>query len=732
MDALSMHCAKASLFYRTGRFTQSSQALELGLAEEKKNEPNINNSFSNMRSDKYYNMPTVDKRKPTPGAFVGLSHHAMKADQAICSFRSVAAVQKHKEGDGDNFKTRLSMAKEGNAKYMEALEKATWSIFSESSMNHAITFMNASTSMVIGKDRLQTAMSIILTSVSMSWLILHDSSDDNVKKARKSLYEGISLAATCFRHQNPKFRPTWREGLYIIERVLDECSKVGKLVHNMDTHRLMSAISKWKHAVNVINLGEDKSEQNEHHIPMGTNTKRVKTLGTDVECNGVKRRRISSTETEDATNIYDESTLLANNESDSVLQEAVVRALSCHSQGFGKKEERDRHIQDAINVQKGGMAQRLESIFQTLDFLSSKSAASQEDFGKLKKKLTSLSLRSVDIAMLFACLLGKVGMVDDALDVFEGVLKFDSGCDGNLDKAITSLSHCLLAKGELELAREISLYYLTKIGNNPNASINENSNLSLTHQHLDSSSEKDKKILLTLLFVACLTCDLATCKTCIDRLKEECSDPIISLMSYFVDIQLGEGQMHENIEETLMKDKGNFSLQDLGIILHKATDIIGKALRSKTTKNIDLEKASEILTKARSIWDRIKNEAKDECRGMIEACIYNNLAIVHFLKKNRDLAFSYFLTSLRALPRNQSIYNQPRFNIALAFWSKGKKDEACKILMSSFDKSEHDSQSLRLKIEGSELDLEAGMCVSHSTLNICALKHVLSSKDESN
>lgn len=728
MDPFSIHCAKASLLYRTGRFTQASQALELGLAEEKKNEPDINNSISNMKSGKDYNISTADTKKPTPEAFVGLSCYAIKADQAMCSFRSVAVVQKHKEGDIDNFKTRLSMAKEANDKYMEALEKATWSIFSESSMNPAITFMNASTSMVIGKDRLQTAMSIIMTSVSMSWLILHDSSDDNVNKARKSLYEGISLAATCFRHQNPKFRPTWREGLYIIESVLDECSKVGELVHDVDTNRLNNALSKWQHAVNVIHRGENKPEQNEHHIPMCTNTKRVRTLGTGVECNGVKRRRISNTETEDATNKYDESTLFANNESDSALQEAVLRALYCHSQGFGKKEERDRHIQDAINIQKGGMAQRLEGIFQTLDFLSCKNAVSEQDFEELKKKLTSLSLRSIDIAMLFASLLGKVGMVDDALDIFEGILKLGSDCDGNLDKVISNLSHCFLAKGELELAREISLYYLTKIGNDPNASINENAKLSLIHQHLDSSSENDKKILWTLLYIACLTCDLATCKTCIDRLKDECSDPIISIMSYFVDIQLGEGQMRGNIEDILMKDKEDLSLQGLGMILHKATDIIGKALRAKKTENMDLEEASKILTKARSVWDRIQNDVRDECKGVIEACIYNNLAIVHFMKKNRDLAYSYFLTSLRSLPKNQSIYNQPRFNIALAFWSEGKKDEACKVLMSSFDKSEHDNQSLRLKIEGSELDLEAGMSISHSALTICALKHVLNSK----
>lgn len=744
----SLTLSKVSINYHSGRFKLTMD--------------DINNAMVELKSETSPTATAAAAARPihVKSMFAALPQLALKADKAMCIYRSHATSSSI---DEVIMQEQISIARDNNDEYMMALEGVICSMYLSLQSNQSVIARDAGhnrvadvetdeDSMLIDSDRLQTAMAVITTAIASSWLHLQTQGiAQQISQASTKLRRGISLAACCFVAQNPKcFRLTWMEGLSIIQRA---CSRAEtSALYAPEVERMSLALRHLKHALSLVELTT---------APRSTSGSQMAMMVKHTEKNAKKRQRGHESETsEKRIKSIELNCSLMNDDFDSddtsklALQESIVNAMQHHVQG--SRGNRDGCMRKAMGIESGGMAGKLKVLFEAIDFLDltvEDAKGFMDRSTDFIQSLSSLSTLSMPISCLLGCVYAKVESHDKALASFASVIQLHKDTQkGNLSDykdAILNTAHCCIEKGDIDVALEVLLHWIDVEEDTSKNPIENTDHVQPCTVYIDSDkqlhSSKVLRVLYHIFFAASVTNDWDTCQSARDALGKLSTDEILPLAKMFVNLER-LGPTERDTTEQFQSENAE-TLYSIGILMYQAESRLlnlGQELShvgNASARNNEESFPKEIDQLLTRMWAKVKlkNEIPVHLQNRIESCIYNNIGISSMSKGMPMEAMSNFLQAIKSLQDDNFL---PVFNLSLALWCQGSKQEACRLYLEKrgfkanlISAQQGEKESLSLDLDKAQIDLEAvknrrkqpGSETEEEflALDICMMKYIL-------
>ena len=728
----SLTLSKASINYHSGRFKHTAD--------------DIGNAIEELKNE------TLDAAPHGKIIFAALPHLAFKADKSMCTFRSQIMSS---PADEATLQEQLSIASDENEQYLMALQGCICSLYLKS--NHSDNKTAAQNTspdtdvcgiLIIDRDRLQLAMAVIMTAISNSWLHLQQTqrNSQEIAMAGAKVQKGISLAACCFVAHNPKScRPTWMEGLNIIQRAQSRAEN--NTLYASEVKRMTVALRHLNHALKLVDLlMASKSTTQNNQVSIVTHTKNRKKRQREHEVVMAQKHIKSTNENKNLEN--DEYS--SNDKSKLAMQEHLIKALRYHLQDL--KQDRDKFMQMAMGIEDSGMTGKLKVIFQATDFLDLNAEDASSAIYRATdfiQSLSSLSATSTSMSFLLGCVYAKMQFYDKALASFESAMRlYTHSNHANLSDykdIVYNTAHCCIEKGDIDVALEVLLHWIDIENNasNHTSTSTDQAQPCLVCIDNDKQSQTSKllSVLYRIFFAASLLNDWETCQSAIDALTKLSTDEILLLANQFVDLERSVSN-GDNIEQEEGED--GESIYTLGKSLYQ-TELrlvrLGRQSSAASTSTgitgLDEEHIPKEMDRLLSIWTHIKSEIPLPLQNRIESCIYNNLGISSISNGKPLESIPHFLQAIKSLPSDNFL---PVFNLSLALWSQGSKHEACRLYLEKrghkvnlLSAHQGEKESLSLDLEKAQIDLEdiknrktgGGMEKDFLALDICMMKYAL-------
>jgi tetratricopeptide (TPR) repeat protein len=736
----SLTLSKASINYHSGRFKHTADEIDNAIEELKDEIPDAT-------------MQHVKR------IFAALPLLAFKADKSMCTFRScISSPTSSSTTDETTLLETLSMARNDNAHYLMALQGCICSMDLTSNQSHndaagrGITPDNGVRGLLMDRDRLHIAMAVIMAAISNSWLhlqLIPGESQDNMKASTK-IKTGISLAACCFIAQNPKcFRPTWMEGLNIIHRA--QARAKHNQLYASEARRMSVALRHLNHALTLVDLSMAFMSSTHNQV---THTKDSSKKRQREHENAMAEKRLKSTK-ENKNSGNDEFS--GNDDSKLAMQEHLVKALQCHL--LDSKHDRDTSMQMAMDVEGSGVAGKLKVLFKALDFLdldmedASRTIDCSADF---IQSLSSLSATSTSMSFLLGCVYAKMESYDKALASFESAMKlYKHSKDANhsdYKNLVHNTAHCCIQKGDIDVTLEVLLHWIDIENSASNNTIENTNSVQPCRLFIDNDKQSQTSKLLNVLyrtfFAASLMNDWETCQSAIDALAKLSTDGIILLAKKFVDLKRLDSNKGCYVQQEQEQEQEQYgeSVYTLGKSLYEAESRLLRLGRRSPTASSTGEAGTdeehnmpkEMEQLLHSLWTKIKGDLLPPLRCKIESCIYNNIGVLTMSNGKPMEAIPHFLQAIKSLPNNNLL---PVYNLSLALWSQGSKQEACRVYMDERGRAsntlsvlqEEEKESLSLDLEKAQIDLadvkdrkpEDRTAKDFLAMDICMMKYLI-------
>jgi tetratricopeptide (TPR) repeat protein len=667
---------------------------------------------------------------------------------------------------------------------------------------------NSSTPTVsIDQQKLQLSMAVLMATVTRSWLYLHTSTSavhpfQHELSATNILKRGIALACCPFVSQNPAtFSPTWNEAMSILQNALSNAMKMSTL-YRTEAERLQNALRVFRNAARVVGLrghhvGSSSSSQDanggfrivmdsctgmknttygsisrsaEHNHsgqdpanPAGgglkidhvrqTSNKRGRATEVEVSAtNGQAKKSKVAIRGGGALVVLSQSKHKNEDRSKLALQEHLVKALYHHrnadvhnSNSATERRERDKCMQRALEIEKNGIAQKLNVFFQAIDLLQSSRVVQQSKHignghANLAKRtartftkemiqyLTALSSASATSASLLGCIHAKSKYYGKALECFERALtkqqQTPSGMNSHEGRrhVISNVAQCFGMLQDPETLLELLLHWISlyKDGDDDNdgrclEAIAENVTVhplclglnedSESFGHGRSGMRTKMSVLHRLYHAATLVKDWDTCHSALSELKEISNDSLIPIAEAFVELETGNCSKsyklmirHKAVEPMQQEWEGD-SFTSLAFLMYEADALVAQALMQDGDSddgNVDADSrvAKANISEAHRIWNKIKSNASSLGRDTdaIEGCFWNNYGMTLIMNGRPTEAMSCFLKAMKAFESRDELhssetamssspYTLAMFNLSLTLWRQGSKLKACKFYL---------------------------------------------------
>lgn len=184
--------------------------------------------------------------------FSCLPNLAIQADAALCRFRSSSSPQNESKYSLNEKVEFLNRARKAYRIYFSALEDVVCQLNSKETS--AGVHGNED---LIDENRVQTAMAVLMTLVSIFWLELSmlpgETEKTNLARALSMVRYGIQIGACCFLSLCPKvFMPTWIEGIAILERIKNRLKDLNW--NEEESTRMQFALKSIHHVLSIVDL----------------------------------------------------------------------------------------------------------------------------------------------------------------------------------------------------------------------------------------------------------------------------------------------------------------------------------------------------------------------------------------------------------------------------------------------------------------------------------------------
>lgn len=186
--------------------------------------------------------------------FSRLPNLAIQADAALCRFRSSLSPQNKSKCSSDEQVELLRRARKAYRVYLSALEEVVCQL--NGSEENVRTPVHGNEDLM-DETRIQTAMAILMTMVSIFWLDLSmlpgETDAMNRSRASSMVRYGIQIAACCFHSFSPKvFMPTWIESIAILERINNRLKDWNS--KEEESSRMQFALKSMYQVLSIIDL----------------------------------------------------------------------------------------------------------------------------------------------------------------------------------------------------------------------------------------------------------------------------------------------------------------------------------------------------------------------------------------------------------------------------------------------------------------------------------------------
>lgn len=502
------------------------------------------------------------QRNSQNGVFLTLSKLALKADESLCQFRSLVATTSSSNSPAScsshaarrsavgfvetaaaNNDGRISFmeqeealrdARRYNGEYMAALQDVVCSLYhrhhhvlksspagsSSSSSSSSSCFVQPETHCdhnMISKDiyTWQTAMAIIMTSISASWLHLYwiqtdkndgDDDDDNnhdddetesavqnrtLSTAPLLLQDGIRLAACCLTLQNPKScHITWREGLCILDMAGAAIKAVAAEGENVDgannsklhalqivREQMCIALRQLHHSLKVVGLVRVVSRVHDMQSQDDDNGQKGSCEDESIPPKKKKKKRMmmmkqQQQQQKTTSDEMSHGKIASSSLSSSLtVQEYLVEALYHHgAQREDLKQKRNEYIQKAMDIEKGGVALKYKTLLKATDFLLDGTSCHKDGLllDSFMGPLRALSKTNQSALCLLGCVYAKQRDWDEAMECFQRAWELrgnyektaDLGCTVDERDIVWNIAECFGQKGRNDLLLESLLYWI--------------------------------------------------------------------------------------------------------------------------------------------------------------------------------------------------------------------------------------------------------------------------------
>ena len=705
---------------------------------------------------------------------MSLSSMALKADESLCTFRSaLESASSNANADSDSTSDcksdgkkscveLLKGARRDNEVYLLELQGVIQSLCMDMDTNHMDAYAdvhhntrnrtctrtegksdsNSSTPTVsIDQQKLQLSMAVLMATVTRSWLYLHTSTSTSTSTAKSTstkqssavhpfqhelsatniLKRGIALACCPFVSQNPAtFSPTWNEAMSILQNALSNAMKMSTL-YRTEAERLQNALRVFRNAARVVGLagGELKID----HVRQ-TSNKRGRATEVEVSAtNGQAKKSKVAIRGGGALVVLSQSKHKNEDRSKLALQEHLVKALYHHrnadvhnSNSATERRERDKCMQRALEIEKNGIAQKLNVFFQAIDLLQSSRVVQQSKHignghANLAKRtaqtctkemiqyLTALSSASATSASLLGCIHAKSKYYGKALECFERALtkqqQTPSGMNSHEGRrhVISNIAQCFGMLQDPETLLELLLHWISlyKDGDDDNdgrclEAIAENVTVhplclglnedSESFGHGRSGMRTKMSVLHRLYHAATLVKDWDTCHSALSELKEISNDSLIPIAEAFVELETGNClksyklMIRHKAVEPMHQQWEDDSFTSLAFLMYEADALVAQALMqdgdiddgnvgTSNTANDDSRVAQANISEAHRIWNKIKSNASSLGRDTdaIEGCFWNNYGMTLIMNGRPTEAMSCFLKAMKAFESRDELHS---------------------------------------------------------------------------
>jgi Tetratricopeptide repeat. len=572
----SLLFSKISNYYHSGHFHDAREEILNALdnvenykEEEEEKEKEIHCKIQPQQQQRHHHEDDKNhnkrfQRRSQNGVFLTLSKLALKADESLCQFRSLVGTNSSHSRSSSIMNTICSSscsshaarrtacgtveteqeevealrdARRCNHEYMAALQDVVCSLYHHhhyvlksspagSSSSSSSSFVQPEThcdhNIMISNDiyTWQTAMAIIMTSISASWLHLywiqtdkdddddddnHDDDDDDdetesaVQKrtactAALLLQDGICLAACCLTLQNPNScYMTWSEGLCILDMAgasieaaavaaaaaegenVDDGSFMtnNSKLHAMQTVReqMCIALRQLHHSLKVVGLVTVVSRVDDIQSQEGNDDDGQKGSCEDESIPLKKKKKKNKQQKTTREEMLHDKIASSSLSSSLTIQEYLVEALYHHGKGREElKQKRNEYIQKAMDIEKGGVALKYKTLLEATDFLldgkpvHNNGLLSDSFMGPLR----ALSKTNQSALCLLGCVYAKQRDWDEAMECFQRAWELrgnyektaDLGCTVDERDIVWNIAECFGQKGRNDLLLESLLYWI--------------------------------------------------------------------------------------------------------------------------------------------------------------------------------------------------------------------------------------------------------------------------------
>jgi len=772
MSSSSLTFSKISNYYHSGHFQDAEKEITQALQ-------NIDCTQQQQRNHGNHD-----------DIFSALPKLALKADQALCLFRSLRSSTNIKEQSDRNviIQGALDAARKHNEEYMMALKDIVYHSISLDNRNTTATTINDG-------DIVETAMAIIMTSISGSWLYLHSNKQSIIMEeqsnvpastARVLLQDGICLAAACCLGLTPEHSKmplllsfdcrgnphmTWKEGLYILDGMLSSEHKCRVMEEHAIKEQWSIGLRQLHLSLTVVGLALDgafQCPQDDDDDDDDDNDDEKEEMYHDRQPKKKKIKRCR----------YD--TKMNEPSSSLNIQEYLVEALYHHRQGMhthASRKKRNEYIQKAMDIEKGGIVCKIKTLFEATDFLLNNTngeldhQAMQERLDVFMGPLSALSNTCQSVSCLLGCVYAKKRDYDKAMECFQRAWElklvkdnrdYDNDDGGDI---ILNIAECFGQKGRIDLFLETLLYWIhTTTTKNANCHADHSvkpAAFRINHKVTNDqdSSKRRSSVLYRIFFAASKVEDWATCRVALDDLMQ------ISVDNDFLPMAKLYTMIRQNVLPPLSDVHMEESLQEchnpllaIGQRLYESEIIVHHFLyppnqeqrQNATTMDQKiitqdlLLSALKKIENAQSLWKNLNINLPESNKRQIQSMIDNNLGIA-LLYNGRPLdAMPLFLSALQA-SQEEEYHLFPLYNLSLLLWIQEFKKEACKLYLTkrgykdSLDKAlQGQTRYLDLDLEKRLMDLEYAKTNENDKaangskmfllLDICMMEYILKRK----
>lgn len=448
---------QATSHYHANRFSLASDAFLATLNTLNDSEESPSSSSSRASDRDIFNL---------------LSRVALKADQALCLFRS--HMSRFNSDNAEEAVSLLLKAREANEEYLNTLEEVVDS-FEENvdfeDLNYSLQDENSVTNQfyIVSKIRVDVSLALLMTGVSGLWLNLHnihntartESETDSKQRAKLILCKAIRVSGCCFlKRDDMSYMPTWNESLVIIHRLLggSKLEYVDKGTYNIwleEKQRIVSALRSVRHALMIVDLCSS-----EYNTVVSRKRKRMET-SSGSKSQKLKSGRKSSIENHDIINFdqgesWEESDDEEEDyESSSGIQQLLTKALwhqsqlryyfvtkSNNNESFDfHRKNRNMFIERALELDQSSMATQISLFISMLDTLMfDEQTGSTDNLSKwtnIISKIEAMSSPSHSVLSLLGCIYtAKCSDAQKGLDIFHKVLQNHGNREGDVGKCL--------------------------------------------------------------------------------------------------------------------------------------------------------------------------------------------------------------------------------------------------------------------------------------------------------